>query len=227
MSLRFEAGAPCWAGFRSADVSASASFYAGLFGWEGTASDNGYVVFSLHGAAVAGGGPLIRDGQSPAWCTYVKVDDADRSVRAAADGGASILIEPFDVPGQGRVGVITDPGGAELWIWQPLGFEGVDRLGEPGTICGQALLATDPEAAREFYRAAFGDAAASRCRDRADSDGAEPDDDWLVTFGAEDVAAIVERALGLGATADLLGQGWAELIDPQGCRFAVGPASGA
>ena len=162
--------------------------------WEPTPIENGYVIFSAAGDAVAGGGPLIHDGQTPAWCTYMKVADADGSAELAADHGASVLVKPFDVPGQGRVGVLVDPGGAELWIWQSLGFEGADLVGEPGAICRQELVTNDPEAARGFYAAAFG-AAAAHFAEQLRQVAAGPE-------ALLEIFRVLQRRLGLAQLAD-------------------------
>lgn len=113
-------GTPCWPGLRSPSPEVSVAFYTRLFGWQsGPPAPNGYVMFSLGGKHVAGVGPLINDSQQPSWCTYLAAQDLDGTVATASSAGTHVLIAPFDVPGTGRVAVIVDPTGAEVWLWQP------------------------------------------------------------------------------------------------------------
>ena len=52
--------------------------------------------------------------------SYIAVDDVDKRVDKAKKAGATILREPFDVPGVGRIAILKQPGG------------GVDRLDDAG-----------------------------------------------------------------------------------------------
>jgi predicted enzyme related to lactoylglutathione lyase len=185
---------------------------------------NGYVVYRLRGEAVAGAGPMFDDTQRPGWCTYIGVEDADRTARAAAKAGAAVLVEPFGVPGYGRVGVLADPAGAEFWIWQPLGFAGADVNGQAGTVCRQELATRDVGAARAFYTELFGEVTASFCRSANRSDR-EIAPAWLVSFGVESAAAAAARAQQLGGSISAVVDSSAILVDPHGCRFVAVPAS--
>ena len=46
------------------------------------------------------------------WDTYVSVDDADETATKVREAGGSIVKEPFDVMGSGRMAVFADPEGA-------------------------------------------------------------------------------------------------------------------
>jgi uncharacterized protein len=51
------------------------------------------------------------------WMPYIAVDDIDARVRQAARAGAKVMKEPFDVPGVGRIAMLTEPGGAGIgWM---------------------------------------------------------------------------------------------------------------
>jgi uncharacterized protein len=51
------------------------------------------------------------------WMPYIAVDDIDARVRQAAQAGAKVMKEPFDVPGVGRIAMLTEPGGAGIgWM---------------------------------------------------------------------------------------------------------------
>src|SRR3954468_21676069 len=94
-------GTPLWVDLGSPDLDASLAFYRTLFGW--TASEpgppeaGGYRFFEQDGKMVAGLGPLMHEGQPPAWSNYVSVTDADATAAAARDAGGSVVVEPMDV----------------------------------------------------------------------------------------------------------------------------------
>ena len=207
----FRAGVPCWAGLRSPDLAASNAFYCGLFGWEVATEPNGYVLYSLHGRAVAGAGPLFDESQPPAWCTYIGVVDADATVAAATQAGAGVAVEPFDVPGYGRVGVVTDPAGAEVWIWQPDGFEGAELVEEPGSVYRWEYGAVDTD----FYQQVFGLRPLLCC----DAIG------WGVRFAVEDAAATAAKVATLGGKVVTSNGDAALLSDIHGGRFSVSRVS--
>ena len=221
----FKPGTPCWAGVRSPDPSASTVFYSGLFGWTATPVPTDYTLYSLRGKAIAGAGPMSFEFQRPSWCTYIGVGDADQTVLAATQAGATALVEPFDVPGMGRVAVLADPAGAEFWIWRPHGFTGTQVVGEPGTVWRHALAARDVDAAKAFYGEVFGPHTASMCRPASRgeaNDGAE----WLVSFAVEDGEAVATKAKELGGASAGLSGDTIMLTDPHGARCLATVSSG-
>jgi predicted enzyme related to lactoylglutathione lyase len=46
------------------------------------------------------------------WLHYVTVDSADAAADRAVSAGATVMLPPTDVPGGGRIAVLTDPQGA-------------------------------------------------------------------------------------------------------------------
>ena len=108
----YEPGTPSWVDLASPDPDAAASFYGGLFGWEVQSAGpveetGGYGMFTLRGKQVAGVGPIMQEGQPPAWSTYVATDDADAAAKRAASGGANVIVEPMDVMDAGELGVLS------------------------------------------------------------------------------------------------------------------------
>src|SRR3546814_17355193 len=55
---------------------------------------------------------------SPAWTTYISVDDADATAQAVVRAGGSVVAEPFDVPGAGRMAILADTEVPALSAWQ-------------------------------------------------------------------------------------------------------------
>lgn len=151
-------GTPAWVDLGSADLDASRAFYGGLFGWEapeGPPEAGGYTMFHLRGRQVAGLGPL-QGGQPPSWSTYVYVADLDATTAAARDAGATIVVEPSDVMGAGRMAVMVDPSGAPISAWQPVTHQGAQIVNEPGSLVWNELTTGDTEKAKAFYTSVFG-----------------------------------------------------------------------
>jgi len=52
----------------------------------------------------------MSEGQPPAWATYVIVDDAEGIAARVDSAGGKVIVAPFDVADQGRMGVfLTSP----------------------------------------------------------------------------------------------------------------------
>ena len=150
----YEPGTPSWVDLASPDLAASASFYSSVFGWD--AKDQGpesghYHMIELRGIPVAGAGPIMMEGQPPAWTTYVSVTDADASIAKVKAAGGTVFVEPMDVLDVGRMAVFADPTGAAAAVWQPrrhLGrgtgqrarCTGVERTVHPGHRGGEEVL---------------------------------------------------------------------------------------
>src|SRR5258708_2523577 len=115
-------GTPSWIDLGSPDLERSKKFYTSLLGWTAAppaAEAGGYTIFTLRGKDVAGLGPLMGEGQPPAWQTYVSVDDADKTTELVKTAGGVVYVEPMDVMDVGRMAVFADPTGAAFCIWQP------------------------------------------------------------------------------------------------------------
>jgi predicted enzyme related to lactoylglutathione lyase len=130
-----------FSGLNTRDVEAAQRFYGAVFGWRFAVLDYGSTMVMVPGYgdylesidpgvkqrhASAGAPPGFTDAvawldaleDGPArWSVSFTVADADASAARAAELGATILAEPFDVPWQ-RVTVIRDPQGAELTLSQ-------------------------------------------------------------------------------------------------------------
>ena len=120
MDVRTLAGAFSWNELLAANVEEAKLFYTRLFGWtaeESEMTDGGaYTLFKVNGDAVGGLWQLPAEAQQqgarPYWGAYVTVDDVDETMRKARDLGASVIVEPMDIPGTGRFATIQDPQGA-------------------------------------------------------------------------------------------------------------------
>ena len=52
------------------------------------------------------------------WTAYIAVADANDTAEKIKTNGGSLRQEPFDAPGVGRIGLCTDPCGANFAIIQ-------------------------------------------------------------------------------------------------------------
>src|SRR5262249_55425753 len=154
-------GVPCWIDTWQPDADAAVAFYTDLFGWEAEDTmpeevEGKHYMCRLGGhdvAAVASrpqaspdvvrgrstdarardGAPRDMGEERPdsSWTTYVWVDDVDDTAAKAKEAGGSVVMEPFDALDGGRIGVLADPAGAVLGIWQPGEHEGAELVNEP------------------------------------------------------------------------------------------------
>jgi uncharacterized protein len=147
-----------WIDLGTTDVTAAKAFYGGLFGWEieDLPADTGtYTMCRLGGKDVAGmHGHSAEEGA--VWSSNISVDDVDKSTARAGELGATIVMEPFDIPGAARMSVIRDAGGAQVSLWQPKGFIGAGLVNEMGSWNWCELVITEADAATEFYGELFG-----------------------------------------------------------------------
>ena len=182
----------------------------------------------------------------PHWNCYVTVEYADASAARAAELGATLLAEPFDVFDAGRMAAFADPQGAVLSVWQPKENIGAGLVNVPGALTWNDLISPDVEASAAFYRALFGWEISemegsggqywSITNDGRLNGGMMPMPEgghpaWNLYFACEDVDATIARAGELGGETVMgpmdvpNGSRFAILRDPRNAVFSV--ASGA
>jgi uncharacterized protein len=157
----YEPGTPCWMELGGIpDFDAAEAFYRDLLGWEIPEQENsaqlgGYRRAKLNGKDVAGASPVMQDGQPCEWNTYVSVEDADATTAKVRDAGGTVVVEPLDVMGMGKMAIFADPTGAAFGIWEPGSFVGAEVVNEDGSFGWNELGTRDVAAAREFYGKVF------------------------------------------------------------------------
>jgi predicted enzyme related to lactoylglutathione lyase len=92
-------------------------FYGELFNWDIGDGAIMQIPAGLGGPEPGPGGHL-RQGDRSGVTLYVQVRDLRASLTKAADLGATIVLEPFDVPGGPTLAAITDPEGNPLMLVQ-------------------------------------------------------------------------------------------------------------
>lgn len=99
----------------------------------------------------------VASGMRPCWLGYVSVADVDKSVASIRAGGGSEHMA-MDVPHVGRLAIVADPQGAQLYVMTPTG--GHDQAtsvapGKAGHGGWHELHTTDWQSALAFYGAQF------------------------------------------------------------------------
>jgi uncharacterized protein len=151
-------GTPCWIDVMSSDVPRARAFYGEVFGWtseEPNPEFGGYFNFSLNGVQVAGG-MSAPTGMPDLWSVYLATEDIKRSTDEAQALGAQVIVHPMPVADLGVMGVITDPTGATIGMWQPGLHRGFGLVTEAGAPSWFELLTRDYDASLGFYRDVYG-----------------------------------------------------------------------
>jgi predicted enzyme related to lactoylglutathione lyase len=244
----------CWIELATSDQAAAKNFYTSLFGW--TADDNPmgpgqfYTMWRLNGKDIGGGYTLFPDqvavGVPPNWLPYVAVQSTDAALEKVKQLGGNVIAGPIDVQEYGRMGILSDPTGAVLAVWQAKQQQGIGVAGADGSFSWADLRTKDLAKASEFYKALFGWEFIKGEND-SESDylhikngehfigGVPPvrhnppdaPPHWLVYFHASDCNAMSAKAKQLGAdvcfgpiTMENVGT-YAVVADPQGAYFAL------
>lgn len=153
------AGCMWWTDLTTPDVAGAKRFYGELLGWtfdDSLVDDDGNVLYSM---AKLGGFDACaistqhgdRAGMPPMWTSYVTVEDAGNATARAAELGATVIAEPFDVLDIGRMSVILDPSGASIALWQTKAHPGAQVVSQPSAYCWSELIARGDRAAIETF----------------------------------------------------------------------------
>ena len=155
-------GVPCWIDTSQPDPEAAVTFYGGLFGWEfedvmPPEAPGKYFTARIRGGDVGAVGS-IPDQMPPVamWNTYIWVDSADETASKVREAGGKVAMDPFDIPGSGRMAVFTDPEGAFFCVWQAKEHKGARIVNEHGSLNFNDLNTRDVDGAKRFYGAVFG-----------------------------------------------------------------------
>jgi predicted enzyme related to lactoylglutathione lyase len=115
-----EPGSFVWSELSTSDLQKSKAFYSDVFGWGWGGSDD-YAEAQVHGRTI--GGVMPRPPTMPAevpdhWLVYFACADTDAAAAKAAGLGATVVVEPTDIPGTGRFAVVVDPQGAAFGLYK-------------------------------------------------------------------------------------------------------------
>jgi uncharacterized protein len=153
------AGTPCWADIAVPDLEAAKAFYGAVIGWSFVDSGEEfghYNIAQVDGRAAAAIGPIMQEGTPTVWTAYVASDDTDATAKLVTENGGTLLFDPMDIPGNGRMCVALDSNGGAFGIWQSHGMHGFAIANEPGSVSWTDVRLTDVESGKAFYSAVFG-----------------------------------------------------------------------
>lgn len=116
-----------WSELATREVDKSIAYYSETLGWTFEAMDMGEM--GTYHVGNNGGVPTVgifdmKDmpgmEEVPAhWMTYLAVSDLDASMEKTKAHGGQVVREAFEVPGVGRMAVVSDPGGAVISLMTP------------------------------------------------------------------------------------------------------------
>jgi predicted enzyme related to lactoylglutathione lyase len=226
----------------SGDPKQAESFYTQLFGWGTEVFAPGeidYTMISSGGSTHGGFSKAMEGAPPPHWLGHIRVEDLDATIENAKSAGGKLAAGPFDMENVGRLGIISDPQGAYVGVYQPTG-EGSDSQ---GVFVWDELGTTDVDGAQRFYEQVFGWTTKDMGEDfggyrifelgSAQVGGlmANPQPEipamWTPYVGVDDTDAMCKKATDLGAAVlvepmDVPTVGrFAILKDPQGAVFGI------
>ena len=252
-----DSGSFIWYELMARDPVAARAFYADVIGWSvapypGQPDDgSGYQLLSAPDGPVGG---LMRlpdaaaaAGAGPRGLGYLGVDDVDATAAAIAEAGGAVHMPPTDLPGVGRMAVLTDPQGAPFYVMRGA-TDGESKAFSRTAVghCGWNELSTsDQAAAKAFYTGQFGwtsdeamsmgamgdyaflDHAGVRIGAMMTRPPEGPPPGWLFYFRVPDVAAALDRVRAGGGSVVMEpvevpgGEQVAVAIDPEGAGFGL------
>ena len=117
-----EPGTLAWNELVTRDIETAKQFYGEVCGWEADTSEAGpttYTEWKLGDRSI--GGMLQMNEEWPLdipahWMAYFAVEDADAAAAKAKELGATLRVEPTDIPSVGRFAVVVDPNGAQFSV---------------------------------------------------------------------------------------------------------------
>jgi uncharacterized protein len=143
------------------ETGTATAFYERILPWKAQPFSPGspYHVFkSADGKSVAGVMRLSDEaraaGTGPHWRGYIGAADVDAVAGQAVGLGARIQQPVQDVPGVGRVALLTDPEGATFGVFCPL--PSADHAPGSSSFSWNELAVRNREAALAFYQKLFG-----------------------------------------------------------------------
>lgn len=121
-------GTVFWTELMTRDVEAARRYYGEICGWSFETMPMGegepdYILGMKDGRPVVGMMDMNATSDDPNappfWMSYLAVDDVDAAVAATRAAGGAIAREPFEIPGTGRIAIVTDPTGALVGLMTP------------------------------------------------------------------------------------------------------------
>jgi len=150
-------GVPCWIGHDAADPESAVDFYGGLFGWEfedmmPPGSPGKYFIARLHSGDVAAVGSQPEGAPPMAVWNTTSGSRAPTRRRPRWSGRRSVLMDPFDVMGAGRMAVFADPRAPRSAPGRRRSTAAAKIVNEPGSLNFNNLNTRASRRARSLLR---------------------------------------------------------------------------
>ncbi len=122
--MNFSNGEFCWNELVTPNVKKSKDFYGKMFGWQFNdveLNDMIYTLITCQNKEIAGIWQIPSEQQDqipPHWMAYILVDNLEDSLEKAKQLGAEIKRDVTQVGDMGRLGIIIDPTGAPIALWE-------------------------------------------------------------------------------------------------------------
>lgn len=115
-----------WNELLTRDAGKARKFYETLAGWRfetNAMPDGGTYWVAWSGEERAAGIFEMNDADfgdmGDQWVAYLGVENVDASVKQAEGAGASVMRQPFDIPGVGRIAYLHDASGSIVALMTP------------------------------------------------------------------------------------------------------------
>lgn len=159
-------GSFIWYELLTKDAKAAKAFYDAGVGWtiqaEPVPGGMDYRVIEASDGQAGGvmqlSADMLAGGAKPGWLGYIGVDDVDASVAAVVEAGGQVHLPAFDIPGIGRLAMVTDPQGIPFYVMRgasPESSKAYSRMGMQH-VSWNELITPDHDAALDFYGKLFG-----------------------------------------------------------------------
>lgn len=160
-------GSHIWYELLTTDAEQATAFYESVVpGWKvgpPLSEHLGYREINIAGDGHAGGmmelnEQMIAGEAKPVWLGYVGVDDVDASIAQLEAKGGTVHLPAFDIPGVGRIAMVTDPQGNAFYLMRGAIEAASDAFSteKQAHVNWNELSTADPTAARTFYGELFG-----------------------------------------------------------------------
>ena len=124
-------GSFIWYELMTSNTAVAKTFYDAVVGWDIEAENSmpgggstDYRMIKRSDGGFAGGllamtPEMISGGGKPGWYGYVHVTEVDAAVKQIEAAGGQTWMGPQDMPGVGRMALVSDPQGAPLYVMTP------------------------------------------------------------------------------------------------------------
>lgn len=158
-------GSFIWYELMSNDPDAAKAFYDDVVGWNIGPKPTDQMDYRMIEAPDGQVGGVLhltdemrQHGARPVWLGYLGVDDVDRTVAKVTAAGGKVLMPAWDIPGVGRIAMVTDPQGVPFYVMRGASEGTSTAFGRNtlGHVSWNELMTPDQGAALAFYGPLFG-----------------------------------------------------------------------